>query len=82
MKAKLALKITVEFDSFADAAFARMFLDRCGFAEFYARTEPHLGKEARTERAYRMRNACSHIEKALHEAGVPNRIYETSTTEG
>jgi hypothetical protein len=72
----MSVRITVEFDSMDDAAYAAMFLDRCGFTEFYARTEPHLGKEACTERAYRMRDAVGEIERALERAGVPNRIYE------
>lgn len=70
------LTITVEFDSVEEAAYAHMFLDRCGFTEFLDRTEPHLGKEACTERAYRMRNAINRIEQALERAGVPRRIYE------
>lgn len=70
------MKITVTFDSKEEAAYAHMFLDRCGFIEFLDRTEPHLGKEMQTERAYRMRNAISQIEKALRDAGVPTRIYE------
>jgi hypothetical protein len=70
-----SLTITVEFDNRDEAAYAAMFLDRCGFTEFYARTEPHLGKEACTERAYCMRNAVAKIERALEEAHVPKRIY-------
>lgn len=70
------MKITVEFDDKEEAAYAHMFLDRCGFTEFFDRTEPHLGKELQTERAYRMRNAVSHIEKALRDASVPTRIYK------
>ncbi len=68
--------VTIEFDSVEQAAYAFMFLDRCCFSEFYARTEPHLGKEACTERAYRMRDAIGQIERALAEAEVPRRIYE------
>lgn len=69
------LSITVEFDSEDDAAYAFMFLDRCGFAEFLDRTEPHLGKEVCAERAYRMRNAIGRIERALERAGIQRRIY-------
>ncbi len=69
------MKITVEFDSKDEAAYAHMFLNRCGFTEFFGRTEPHLGKEACTERAYMMRNAVAKIERALEKAGVPKRIY-------
>jgi hypothetical protein len=70
------LTVTVEFDSVDEAAYAHMFLSRCGFTEFMDRTEPHLGKEACTERAYRMRDAISRIERALEQADVPRRIYE------
>jgi hypothetical protein len=69
------IRITVEFDSVEDAVFAHMFLNRCGFHEFYDRTEPHLGKEIRTERAYRIGAAIGRIEKALCQAEVPTRIY-------
>lgn len=69
------LTLKVEFESAEDAAYAFMFLDRCGFREFFDRTEPHLGKEICTERAYRMRNAISRIESALEKAGVSRRIY-------
>lgn len=69
------ISVTVHFDSSEDADYALMFLDRCGFSEFYTRTEPHLGKEVRTERAYRMRNACASIERALGRAGVSRRVY-------
>jgi hypothetical protein len=70
------LTISVEFDSIEDAAYAHMFLDRCGYTEFLERTEPHLGKDLCMERAYRMRDAIARIERALREAGVPTRIYE------
>jgi hypothetical protein len=70
------LCVTVEFDSVDQAAYAHMFLSRCGFTEFMDRTEPHLGKEACTERAYKMRDAVNQIEIALERADVPRRIYE------
>lgn len=69
------LRISIEFDDIDEASYALMFLDRCGFTEFYDRTEPHLGKAVQTERAYSMRHAVSKIETALREAGVPSRIY-------
>jgi hypothetical protein len=69
------VKITVEFEDQDEAAYAHMFLSRCGFTEFFDRTEPHLGKEVCTERAYRMRNAIARIEAALAAADVPRRIY-------
>lgn len=71
-----SLTITVEFDSIDEAAYAFMFLDRCGFEEFYNRTEPHLGTVLRRDRAYQMRDAVAKIERALAEAHVPRRIYE------
>jgi hypothetical protein len=71
-----SLTITVEFDNIDDAAYALMFLGRCEFSEFYARTEPHLGRQACTVRAYRMRDAVAKIERALAEAQVPRRIYD------
>jgi len=69
------LTITLEFDNVEEAAYAFMFLDRCGFSEFYARTEPHLGKDVCAERAYRMRNAIAKIERAMERADVPRRVY-------
>jgi hypothetical protein len=69
------MKITVEFEDEEQAAYAHMFLDRCGFSEFFDRTEPHLRKEAQTERAYRMRDAIGQICRALERADVPRRIY-------
>jgi hypothetical protein len=70
------LFVTVEFDSLDEAAYAHMFLSRCGFTEFLDRTEPHLGKEKCTERAYKMRDAIVQIERALERENVPRRIYE------
>lgn len=67
--------IDVEFDDDDQAAYAAMFLDRCGFDHFFDRTEPHLSKDERTERAYRMRDAIVKIERALEAAGVAKRIY-------
>jgi hypothetical protein len=72
----MSVSITVEFDSPEQAAYAHMFLARCGFTEFMDRTEPHLGKEVCTERAYKMRDAVNQIERALERADVPRRIYE------
>ena len=74
------MKITVEFESKDQAAYAAMFLDRLSFSDWLEKTEPHLGKEACTERAYRMRNACIQIERALEAAGVPKRIYDDTAT--
>lgn len=64
--------ITIDFESKEDASFAAMFLRRCGYSEFFDRTEPHLSA---AERAYRMRDAIGRIEKAFEEAGVPASIY-------
>jgi hypothetical protein len=67
--------ITVEFESEEQAAYAHMFLRRCGFEEFYNRTEPHFEREVRKERAYQIRDALGRIERALQDADVPSSIY-------
>ena len=69
------IRITIDFDTIDEASYAFMFLDRCSFTEFLDRTEPHLGKIACTERAYKMRDAVHRIEKAFEQAEIPRRIY-------
>jgi hypothetical protein len=68
--------INVTFENYEQACYAFMFLDRCGFDEFFQQTEPHLSKEKRNDRAYKMRDAISKIESALTAADISRRIYE------
>jgi hypothetical protein len=73
---KSSVTITVEFEDERQAAYAHMFLGRCGFSDFLEKTEPHLGKERCQERAYLIRNAINRIERALEAARVPSRWYD------
>lgn len=70
-----SFELTVEFEDEDQAAYLHMFLRRCGFEEFFQRTEPHLGNAKRTERAYSMVHASAKVEDALREAGIPSSIY-------
>lgn len=69
------VQIVVQFDNAEQAAYLHMFLRRCGFEEFYARTEPHLSAADRKERAYHMVHAAAKVEQALGDAGISSSVY-------